>query len=111
MFHNYFQVAKDNEGVFRNILRDMKDNREQRPMGFYVPKDLETEAELETIFGKYSSGDRFGIFTITDFIIEDDVATIEFEDLAVLSGGGAELRYSVNGDAVKYLGSGFVMMS
>ena len=108
---DYLQVAKNNEAVFRNILRDLRDNRKQRPMGIYVPEDLETEAELEIIFEKYSSGNRYGIFTITDFVVEDEVATIGLEDIAALSGGGASLIYSVNGDTVKYLKPEIVMMS
>lgn len=108
---NYFPTAKDNEAVFRNVLRDLRNNREQRPMGDYVPADLETEAGLETIFKKYSSGPRYGIFTITDFTVGDGISTIAFQDVACLSGGGASLIYSVNGDAVEYLEPEFTMMS
>ena len=43
----YYQTARENEEVFRNILRDLRDNRAIRPMGEYVPENLETEIELE----------------------------------------------------------------
>ena len=108
---NYFQSAKDNEMVFRNVLRDLRDNRAQRPMGRYVPEDLETEAELETIFEKYSSGARYGVFTIINFVVNKGVATIAFEDVACLSGGGASLKYSVKDSAVEYLEPEYTMMS
>jgi len=49
---DYFHVAKANERVFRNILRDMRDNREKRTMGYLIPENLETEAKLGTFFQK-----------------------------------------------------------
>jgi len=80
-------------------------------MGLYVPEDLETEAELEKIFEEYSSGNRYGIFTITDFTVGEGFATIAFQDIACLSGGGARLKYSVSDDDVQYLEPEFTMMS
>lgn len=109
--NDYLQVAKNNEVVFRSILRDLRENRTQRPNGFYVPEDLETEIELESIFEKYSLGRRYGIFTITDFVVEDGIAIIRFEDIAFLSGGGAGLKYSVKGDVVEYLGQEYIVLS
>lgn len=35
---NYYQIARENEEVFRNVLRDLKANRAKRPMGSYVLK-------------------------------------------------------------------------
>ncbi len=101
---DYFKIARENEEVFRNVLRDLRDQREERPMGIYVPEDLETEASLDEIFQKYSEGDRTGIFTIASFSRpEETKATIRFQDIAQLSGGGAELAYLVNNDnSVKY---------
>ena len=109
----YYKRARDNEPVFRNILRDLRDNREKRPMGFYIPKDLESEADLKEIFERYSEGQRSGIFTIDDFTMPDrNSATISFKDIAPLSGGGAELEYLVreNG-SVKYKRPISTMMS
>ena len=67
-------------------------------MGEYIPDDLETDAGLETILGKYFCGMRYGRFTITDFSVSDGLANIAFENIAMLSGGGAELIYSISGD-------------
>lgn len=110
---SYYQAARENEAVFRNLLRDLRDNRAKRPMGAYVPENLETEIELDEIFKKYSEGLRYGIFTITDFTRPDKAkATIGFEDIATLSGGGAELEYLVKEDnSVEYQKPVSTMMS
>ena len=110
---DYFDTAKKNEAVFRNVLRDLKNNGSQRPMGFYVPEDLETEAGLDVIFEKYSRGNRYGRFTITNFQVDvsQKTATIEFKDVACLSGGGAGLRYLIKGDSVEYQKPEYTMMS
>ena len=110
---DYYETARENEEVFRNVLRDLRDNRGKRPMGIYVPEDLETEARLNKIFQQYSEGERMGRFTITSFSRPKKTrATIEFRDVALLSGGGAELEYLVNDDnSVKYDKPNFTMMS
>ena len=64
---DYQGVARQNEAVFGNVLRDLKSNRERRTAGMYIPEDLDSEAPLEEIFKKYSEGQRRGIFTILDF--------------------------------------------
>jgi hypothetical protein len=110
---DYFQTARENEGVFRNLLKDLRDNRGERPMGGYVPADLQIDATLDELFKMYSEGNRDGRFTITSFSMPEKTrAIIEFEDIAVLSGGAAGLEYSVNADnSVKYIQSVFQMMS
>ncbi len=110
---DYYETAKENEEVFRNVLRDLRDNREKRPMGIYVPEDLETEASLDKIFQQYSEGQRMGRFTITSFSRPEKTrAKLRFQDIALLSGGGAELEYLVNDDnSVKYDKPVFTMMS
>ncbi|MBN2454513.1 hypothetical protein JXB11_03125 [Candidatus Woesearchaeota archaeon] len=110
---DYYETARENEEVFRNVLRDLRDNRGKRPMGMYVPEDLETEASLDEIFQKYSEGQRMGRFTIDSFSRPEKTrATISFRDVAPLSGRGAELEYLVNDDnSIKYDKPGFTMMS
>ena len=110
---DYFQTARENEAVFRNILKDLKINRAKRPMGVYVPEDLETESSLDIIFDKYSKGNRYGKFTITNFTRpQKDATTIEFKDVATLSGGGAELEYLVQeDDSVEFQKAGTTFMS
>ncbi|MBS3116108.1 hypothetical protein J4421_00775 [Candidatus Woesearchaeota archaeon] len=110
---DYYQTARKNEEVFRNVLRDLRDNRGKRPMGIYIPEDLKTEVSLDEIFQQYSEGQRMGRFTITSFSRPEKTrATIGFRDVAPLSGGGAELEYLVNDDnSVKYEKPGFTMMS
>jgi hypothetical protein len=121
---NYRQRAIDNEPVFKNVLRDMRDNRQNRPVGEYIPVDLMTEASPMAIFEKYSVGyigDRK--FTICDFRRESDLAWIKFEHFYFVkpaegklikpAGGlikpspfvcaGAELEYRVlTNDRVQY---------
>ena len=99
---SYFEAARGNEVVFRNVLRDLKENKAERPMGIYIPEDLETEVELETIFEKYSSEVGYGMFTITNFAVSEGIATVEFQHLATMSGGGASLKYFVLADTVEY---------
>ena len=110
---DYYKTARENEDVFRNVLRDLRDNRAKRPMGVYVPEDLETEASLDKIFQQYSEGMRMGRFTITSFSRPEKTrAKLGFQYIAPLSGGGAELEYLVNDDnSVKYDKPGFIMMS
>ena len=110
---NYYQAARGNEAVFRNLLRDLRDNRAKRPMGHFIPEDLDAEATLDTIFQKYSEGLRYGKFTITTFTRPEKAkATIGFQDIATLSGGGATLEYLVKeDDSVEYQRPAFTMMS
>ena len=97
---DYYQTVRDNEEVFRNILRDMKLNREKRPMGAYIPKDLDAELTLDLLFKQYLEGQRMGKFTILNFSRPDEVtAMLTFQDVAPLSGGGAELEYLVKQDS------------
>lgn len=110
---NYYQTARENEAVFRNVLRDLRDNRMRRPMGAYVPENLETEIGLDEIFKKYSKGTEYGRFIITDFTRPDKAkAIIGFQDIATLSGGGAKLEYLIKEDNfVQYQKPVFTMMS
>ena len=110
---DYLQAARENEEVFRNILRDLRDNREERAMGHLVPEELETDLPLEELFGMHSSGNRYGIFTVCDFERpEPNAASLTFENVACMSGGGAELKYAVaEDDSVEYQGHGMVFMS
>ena len=111
MVQDYYQTARENERVFRNILRDLRDNREKRPMGTFVPRDLKTELPLEEMFREHSEGNRYGRFTITEFTRQQARATIGFQDIACLSGGGAELAYLVKDDSVQFEGTISTMMS
>ena len=96
---DYYQNARANETVFRNILRDLKLNRSKRPMGSYIPEDLETEAPLQLILQQYSEGQMIGKFTILNFFISDaNTAQLSFQNVAPLTGGGAELEYRVKED-------------
>jgi len=109
---DYYQTARENEEIFRNVLRDLRKNRAKRPMGEYIPKNLKTELSLNEIFDKYSKRSHeltniisiMGGFAITNFTRPNkSKATIEFQDIAPLSGGGAELEYLIKKDkSVKY---------
>ncbi|MCK4647667.1 hypothetical protein KAT24_01925 [Candidatus Pacearchaeota archaeon] len=109
---DYYLIARENEEIFRNILKDLRENREERPMGEYIPKDLKTELSLDETFVRYSKRNGkltrmisiMGGFTITNFTRPNkSKATIEFQNIAPLSGGGAELEYLIKKDkSVKY---------
>lgn len=107
--NNYFKTAKKNEGVFRNALRDLRDNRAERPMGDCVPKDLETEAPLHEIVEKHSKGDRTGKFTIADFTVTEKTKAMLCFYGPSEPPRGAQLQYLANSDnSVKYQGPFFV---
>ena len=108
---NYLPVAQAHEAIFRNILRDLKLNSAKRPGGIFVPEDLDPEEPLATMHEKYSSGDRHGVFSITNFTVDGQIATFEFADIATLSGGGAGLTYNIKGEEVEYRCPSFVLMS
>ena len=57
---DYRKTAEDNEAVFRNILIDLRDNREKYGWGIFVPKDLKIDLPLEEFFEMYSAGERRG---------------------------------------------------
>ena len=96
--NNYLNDAQENEEVFRNILRDLKMNRGIRPMGGYIPTDLETEIPLKEIFFRYSPGNRMGVFTIFDFKVDGKSAIIHFENITAMSSGGASFKYRIKKD-------------
>jgi len=100
----FYQDARENEDVFRAVLRDVKGRVD------IVPKKLDPEAEVDDILETYSEGERYGMFTITDFRVgqsfEDEFETlgqdevmIRYQDIAFLSGHGATLIYKVNPDS------------
>jgi hypothetical protein len=96
---DYRPIVLANEAVFRNILRDMRGDEKRRPRSKYIPQDLETEAAINVLFEKYSTGNRYGRFSITDFSMPSkDSAIIVFADVACMSGGGGKLEYSVKPD-------------
>ena len=97
--NDYRPIVKANEAIFRNILRDMRGDEKRCTRSLFIPKDLETEASIDVLFEKYFTGNRYGIFSITDFSMPSkDSAIIAFADVACMSGGGGELEYSVNPD-------------
>ena len=101
---DYYLAAREHERVFMNILRDLKKNKMELPLGSYVPADLETELELEEFFSLYSEGLRQGFFTITNFTRDEKKAVIGFENVSFLAGGAAELEYLVKeDDTVEYV--------
>lgn len=109
---NYLSIAIENEIIFKNILRDMRNHRELRPMGIFIPHDLDSESSINEIFQKYSTGRRHGKFTICNFIINNGIAILSYRDVAPLSGGGSVYKYKVNDDkTVTFLKPMMTMMS
>jgi hypothetical protein len=110
---DYRETVKENEVVFRNVLTDLRDNRAQRPLGSLVPEDLKTDLPLEELFEMYSAGRRYGIFTICNFERpQPDSAKLIFENVTMMSGGGAELEYFVKeDDSVEYQRHGMLFRS
>ena len=89
----WMSTALDNEVAFYQILAK------------YLPIEVWNEVlnlSVWDTFEKYSSGDRYGIWTILDFVKnEDGTFTFEEEDIATLSGSGSERVWKIeNGEAV-----------
>ena len=87
---NYIDIARSSERVFRNVLRGLLELH----IGNVEPEDL--EMGIDGIFDKYSSGNRYGKFTINDFkrgpyrdplfTLTIAEAVIETSNVACLSG-------------------------
>ncbi len=101
---DYRPVAIAHEEVFRNILRDLKQNRCDRVGGSIIPLDLNTEAPLEEIYDTYSAGDREGKFTIKHCVIEEGRVWFAFELISDRREKGAQLHYEILGANVRYTG-------
>ena len=84
---NYLEEAKKHEVVFRLILDRFK------------KWDVDQEGlSIEEIYTKYSTGKRYGVWTILCFKeVEPNSNVFEFgwEDIAVLSGSGSVDLYTV----------------
>lgn len=106
---NYREQALKNEEIFRKILKDLKFHKHNRPMGAYIPDDLDTKSSIDNILTKYSQKTRKQTFQILDFFVDKDKAHISFEKNKNNSGGGAELIYNINDNKIKYQGSEWIM--
>jgi len=85
---NYIKNAKTDEAAFRLILDKFKIN----------DKDL----SIEEIYSKYSEGDRYGIWTITNFEKKDvNIFEFSYEDIAALSGIGSTNLYTIEDNEIK----------
>lgn len=114
---NYCKTAIENEDIFKDILRDLRYHREERPLGNLVPTDLQTELPINEIFEMYSSRKslvRLGKFTICDFVVpQPDTAKIIFKNFSGgLTGGAAQLEYLVrSGKSVEYKNGEIIFIS
>ena len=99
-----------------NILRDLPN---RSPI---CPNDLNPNESIDEIFDKYSTGNRYGKFTITDFAIEpikeglvelaEREALIDVQDIAFMSGYGHSLIYRIlEDDFVEFVGAENIRMS
>ncbi len=105
--------AQQHEKVFRWILDDLKTQSHKRPMGFFIPEDLDTTSNIETIYSKYCEWVRNGIFTLLNFeILDNTTAEITFQDVAPLSWGWAVLQYNIQDDqSIEYIKSTMIRKS
>lgn len=96
---DYRAEAQKHEDIFQQVLRDLRENKDTRPGGIFIPQDLDTDASIEDIWKKYSEGVRRGIFTILNFERPNkETVYLSFQDVAPMSGGGAKLKYSIDED-------------
>lgn len=130
---DYLHDAQTNETIFKWILKDLKDNRNQRPMWGYIPEDLDTTSDIPTLYQKYSTWARHGIFTILDFALSPkdsswikqkifsvlniktspkQIAEITFQNVAFMSWGWVVLKYEAHADkSIKYIWHGMIRRS
>lgn len=113
---DYKKDAEQHEQLFKNVLRDMQQRCE------ICPEDFNPDEPIDRIFERYSTGDRYGKFTICDFevgpntggLVElaEQEALIDVEDIACMSGYGYSLVYEVQNDkSVRFSRKEFVRMS
>lgn len=122
ILNNYLPVAKEHEAIFRNVLRDIKNRWD---WGYKRSVGLNTNAPLEKIFNKHSTGNRHGKWTLLGFVmgpqcisgykvldrrgrvtqvlspdwfLEPGQLLISHEDIATLSGQGQTDLYEINED-------------
>lgn len=104
---DYKKTAEQYETLFRNVLRDM---RQRSP---FCPRDFNPDESIDNLVEKYSTGNRYGKFTITDFSIgptkeglvelAEREALIDVEDVACMSGGGHSFVYEIQeNDSVRF---------
>lgn len=80
--NNYIQIAKDHEMEFRAILNYLKISNENMT--------------IEEIYNKYSTGNRYGIWTILDFKkVKTNVYEFTSEDVVTLSGQGESTQFTI----------------
>ena len=106
---SYFNQAMQNEAIFREVLRDLRERRKERICGNVIPANLETEAGLDSIFEAYSDGYRNGKFTIVDFrVTRQGTAEITFQSMEPITGCGAKFEYKLlPKNKVRYYGPVF----
>lgn len=102
MNRDYRQDAQRNEQLFRNVLTDMQKRSE------ICPQDFNPNESIDKIFEMHSTGERYGRFTICDFVVgphksslfelAEGEALVDIEDMAFLSGEGYSLIYNVRED-------------
>ena len=90
---DYRDDAVNHETVFRSILSG---------------KGVETQSSVDEIYREYSTGNRYGKWTILDFrtgpcedarmILSENEALFISEDKATLSGHGSVEKYKINPD-------------
>jgi hypothetical protein len=106
---NYLDDARKYEQVFRNILRSLgAESRGVKP-----------DTPLEKIFQEYSTGDRYGKWTILDFRVgpfenpftrlSENEALFASEDIASLSGSGRADKYRIKPDGSVELDSNITL--
>ena len=98
LLKNYFTQAEKYESIYRALLKDLEDNRLQRPLGGIIPENLHISESLEKLFETFSSGNRNGKFTILDFQVNGEKAIIAYEciDRESMGGNGVEIIYKIS---------------
>ena len=99
--NDYKKTAEQHEELFKNVLRDMQNRCE------ICPKNFNPDEPIDKIIERYSTGERYGKFTICDFVVgpskglvelAENEVLIDVEDIACMSGYGYSLVYKVQKD-------------
>ena len=57
-YSKYLSIARQNEKIFKAILQDLREHKQERPLGCLIPLNLDAESTIEEIYEKYSLGNR-----------------------------------------------------
>ncbi len=84
---SYLPVAQEHERVFKNILKDIQDNRgTNRLASMCLTEDIDLEQPVAELYRKYTGEAQQGLFNILSFEVKGKKATMHVCNMVPLAG-------------------------